>query len=119
MGRLVKFDKFDTKVRRTSNTKNLDELSNSNPNLLLPSYCPKAITALANKPSTLQIFAPSKFGLNQTTGSKVMGKKLFWSQVNFLAITSEPVVRSIRNFEGAKICMVDGLFSNAVQPLSQ
>ena len=67
----------------------------------------------------MQIFAPSKFGINRTTGSKVMTKKLFWSQMNFLAITSEPVVRSIRNFEGEKICMVDGLFSNAVQPLSQ
>ena len=83
----------------------------------VPGYWLKGWTALENRPSTLQIFAPSKFGINRTTGSKVMTKKLFWSQMNFLAITSEPVVRSIRNFEGEKICMVDGLFSNAVQPL--
>ena len=50
---------------------------------------------------------------------KSYGQNLFWSQINFLAITFEPVVRLIPNFEGAKICMVDGLFSNAVQPLSQ
>ena len=67
----------------------------------------------------MQIFAPSKLGINPTTGSKVMTKKLFWSQMNFLAITSEPVVQSIPNFEGGKICNVCGLFSNAVQPLSQ
>ena len=85
----------------------------------VPGFYFKGLTALANKPPNMQIFAPSKFGINRTTGSKVMTKKLFWSQMNFLAITSEPVVRSIRNFEGAIICMVDGLFSNAVQPLSQ
>ena len=81
----------------------------------VPGYCPKAVTALANKPSTLQIFAPSKFGINRTTGSKVMAKKLFWPQMNFLAITFEPVVGLIPNFEGVKICRVDGLFAKAVK----
>ena len=66
----------------------------------------------------MQIFAPSKFGLNRTSGSKVMAKKLFWPKINFLAITFEPVVRLIPNFEGAKICKVDGLFAKAVKPLS-
>ena len=67
----------------------------------------------------MQIFPPSKFGIDRTTGSEVMAKKFISGQKNFLVITFEPVVRLIPNFEGAKICMVDGLFSNAVQPLSQ
>ena len=33
-------------------------------------------TALANKSSILQIFLQSKFGINQTTDSKVRAKKL-------------------------------------------
>ena len=80
----------------------------------VPGYCPKVITALANKPSTLQIFAPSKFGINRTTDSKVIAKKFTLDQNNFLAITFEPVVRLIPNFEGGKICRVDGLFAFAV-----
>ena len=67
----------------------------------------------------MQIFSPSKFRIDRTTGSEVMAKKFICDQNNFLVITFEPVVRLIPNFEGAKICMVDGLFSNAVQPLSQ
>ena len=67
----------------------------------------------------MQIFAPSKFGINRTTGSKVMTKKLFRHQINFLAITFEPVDRLIQNFEGAKICKVDGFFAKEVKPLNQ
>ena len=85
----------------------------------VPGYCLKGITALANKPPTLQIFAPSKFGINWSTGLKVMAKNFISAQNNFLAITFEPVVRLIPNFEGAKICKVDGLFAKAVKPLSQ
>ena len=82
-------------------------------------YWLKGLTALANKPSALQIFAPSKFGINRTTGSKVMAKKFIWGQNNFLAITFELVVELSPNFEGAKICKANGLFAKAVKPLSQ
>ena len=67
----------------------------------------------------MQIFSPSKFRIDRTTGSEVMAKKFICGQNNFLVINFEPVVRWIPNFEGAKICMVDGLFSNAVQLLTQ
>ena len=79
----------------------------------VPGYCLKGITALANKPPTLQIFAPSKFGINRSTGSKVMAKKLFWAEIKFLAITFKPVDQFIPNFEGAKICKFGGLFAKA------
>ena len=69
---------------------------------------------LANKPSTLQIFPHTKFGINRSTGSKVMAKKFIYDQNNFLAITFEPVVRLSPNFEGTKICMVGGLLAKAV-----
>ena len=85
----------------------------------VPGYSLKVIPALASKPPTMQFFAPSKFGLNRTTGSKVMAKKLFWSQINFLAITFEPAVRLIPNFECGKICMFLGLFAKSVLPWSQ
>ena len=64
----------------------------------------------------MQIFSPSKFGLDLTTGSKVIVKKLTFSQqkVNFLAISFEPVVRLSPNFESEKICMIHGLFPKAV-----
>ena len=35
----------------------------------------KGLTALANKPPNMQIFAPSKFGTNPSTDLKVMAKK--------------------------------------------
>ena len=75
----------------------------------------QGITALANKPPTLQIFAPSEFGINRSTGSNVMAKKLFWAKIKFLAITFKPVDRLIPNFEGAKIGKVGGLFAIAVK----
>ena len=59
------------------------------------------------------------FGINRTTGSKVMAKKLFWPIMNFLAITFYSVDGLIPNFEGAKICKGGGLFAEAVKPLSQ
>ena len=62
----------------------------------------------------MQIFPPSKFGIDRTTGSEVMAKKFISGQKNFLVITFEPVVRLIPNFEGGKICMGDGLFAKAV-----
>ena len=46
----------------------------------------------------MQIFPPSKFGIDQTTGLEVMAKKFI----------SGP------NIEGGKICMGDGLFAKAV-----
>ena len=67
----------------------------------------------------MQIFTPSKSGIDRTTGSEVMAKKFICGQNNFLVITFEPVVRLIPNFEGAKICMVDGLFAKAVYPSIQ
>ena len=73
-------------------------------------------TALANKPWIMQIFSLSKFGLNLTTGSKVMAKKLTfcWLKVNFLAITFETVVWWFWNFECEKICRIDDFFAKAV-----
>ena len=50
-----------------------------------------AQTVLANKPSPLQIFPHSKFGINRTAASKVMAKKYNFGQRNFLAITFKPV----------------------------
>ena len=82
-------------------------------------YCIKSLTALANKPPTMQIFPHSKFGINQSTGLKVMTKKFIFVQNNFLAITFKPVDQSIPNFECEKICMVGGLFANAVKRLMQ
>ena len=82
-------------------------------------YCIKSLTALANKPPTMQIFPHSKFGINMSTGLKVMTKKFIFVQNNFLAITFKPVDRLIPNFECVKICMVGGLFANALKPLSQ
>ena len=82
-------------------------------------YCIKSLTALANKPPTMQIFPHSKFGINRSTGLKVMTKKFIFVQNNFLAITFKPVDRLIPNFECVKICMVGGLFANALKPLSQ
>ena len=35
----------------------------------------KGLTALANKPPNTQVFAPSKFGINRSTGLKVMSQK--------------------------------------------
>ena len=73
-------------------------------------------TALANKSSILQIFLQSKFGINQTTDSKVRAKKLTfcWLKVNFLAITIESVVWLIPDFDCRKICRIDDLFAKAV-----
>ena len=76
-------------------------------------YCIKSLTALANKPPTMQIFPHSKFGINRSTGLKVVTKKFIFVQNNFLAITFKPVDRLIPNFECVKICMVGGLFANA------
>ena len=67
----------------------------------------------------MQIFPHSKFGTDRSTGLKVMAKKLFPTQMNFLVITFKPVDQLISDFECRKICMVGGLFANAVKPLSQ
>ena len=48
-----------------------------------------------------------------------MAKKLPGPNLNFLAITFEPVVRLIPNFEVVKICRVDGLFAKAIITLGQ
>ena len=40
-----------------------------------PDYYFKGLIALANKPPNMQIFAPSKFGINRSTGLKVMSQK--------------------------------------------
>ena len=82
----------------------------------VPGYYSEGLTALANKPPNMQIFAPSKFGINWSTGLKVMTKKLIFSQNKFLAITFRPAVRLIPNFECGKICMVGGMFANTVKP---
>ena len=63
--------------------------------------------------STLKIWDQSDRWL------KSYGQKIQIGQINFLAITFKPVVRLIPNFECGKICMVGGLFANAVKPLSQ
>jgi len=51
-------------------------------------------TVLANMLSMLQIFPHPEFEINWNIGSKVIAKKLTFSQqkVNFLSITFEPVV---------------------------
>ena len=67
----------------------------------------------------MQIFPHSKFGINRSTGLKVMTKKFIFVQNNFLAITFKPVDGLIPNFESVKICMVGGLFANAIKALSQ
>ena len=85
----------------------------------VPGYWLKGITALANKPPALQIFAPSKFGIYQSTGLKVIAKNFICAQFNFLVITLEPVAQFIPDFEGAKICKVGVLFAKAIVPLSQ
>jgi len=41
----------------------------------VPGFYFKGLTALANKPPNLQIFAPSKFEINRSTDLKVMAKK--------------------------------------------
>ena len=83
----------------------------------VPGFYFKGLTALANKPPNMQIFAPSKFGINRSTGLKVMSQKFKFQNQNFLAITFKSVDRLISNFEGAKICMFGGLFTKAVKPL--
>ena len=85
----------------------------------VPGYWLQGKTDLANKPRNMQIFPHSKFGINRSTGLKVMTKKFIFVQNNFLAITFKPVDRLIPNFECVKICMVGGLFANALKPLSQ
>ena len=85
----------------------------------VPGYWFKGKTDLANKPRNMQIFLHSKFGINRTTGSKVMAKKLLGQNLNFLAITFEPAVRFIPNFECRKICMFLGLFAKSVSPWSK
>ena len=69
----------------------------------VPGYWIQSKTDLANKPRNMQIFPHSKFGTDQYTGLKVMAKKLFRTQANFLVITYKPVDRLIPNFEGGKI----------------
>ena len=63
---------------------------------------------------------PGKFPSRESRPTPlVMTKKFkFWPS-NFLAITFEPVVRLIPNFECRKICMFLGLFAKSVSPLSQ
>ena len=85
----------------------------------VPGFYFKGLTALANKPPNMQIFAPSKFGINRSTGLKVMTKKFIFVENNFLAVTFKPVDRLIPNFECGKTCMVGGLFANAVKLLMQ
>ena len=41
----------------------------------VPGYYFRGLTALANKPPNMQIFIPSKFGVNRSTDLKVMAKK--------------------------------------------
>ena len=41
----------------------------------VPGYYSKWLSALANKPPNMQIFAPSKFGINRSADLKVMAKK--------------------------------------------
>ena len=50
----------------------------------------------------MQIFAPSKFRIDRTTGSEVMAKKFICGQNNFLAITFEPV-HCIRDFSAWRL----------------
>ena len=41
----------------------------------VPGFYSKGLTALANKPPNMQIFAPSKFEINRSADIKVMAKK--------------------------------------------
>ena len=84
-----------------------------------PGYWLQSEIDLANKPRKMQIFLHSKFGINRTTGSKVMAKKFICDQNNFLAITFESVVQLIPNFDVSRICKGGCLFVEAVTPLSQ
>ena len=85
----------------------------------VPGYWLQGKTDRANKPRNMQIFPHSKFGINRTAASKVMAKKYNFGRRNFLVITFKPAVRSIPNFEWAKICMFLGLFAKSVWPWSQ
>ena len=66
--------------------------------------------------SILQILPHPKFEIIWTSGSKVIAKKLTFSQqkVIFLSITFEPVVQLISNFGYGKICRIDDMFAKAV-----
>ena len=81
------------KIHRCSSTMKTGSFQLSPPNFHLlnkvPAYWLQGETYFVNKPSTVQIFPNSKF---------------------VLAITFEPVVRLIPNFECVKICTVGGLF---------
>ena len=46
----------------------------------VPGFYFKGLTALVNKPPNMQIFASSKFGINQSTGLKVMIKNFICTQ---------------------------------------
>ena len=52
--------------------------------------------------------------INSRAGLKVMAKKFLGRNLNFLAITFEPAVRLIQNFEFGKTCMFPGLFAKLV-----
>jgi len=80
----------------------------------VPGYRIQSETDLANKPRNMQIFPHSNFGINRSTGLKVMTKKFVCVRNNFLAITFKPVDRSVPNFESGKICMFLGLFAKSV-----
>ena len=80
----------------------------------VPGYWIQSETDLANKPRNMQIFPHSKFGINRSTGLKVMTKKFVCVRNNFLAITFKPVDRSVPNFKCGKICMFLGLFAKSV-----
>ena len=80
----------------------------------VPRYHFKGLTAPANKPPNLQIFAHSTFCVNRSTGLKFLAKKFICGQSNFLAITLKPMDQLIPNFEGANICMFGSLFAKAL-----
>ena len=85
----------------------------------VPGYWIQNKPDFANKPRNIQIFPHSKFGINRSTGLKVMTKKFVCVRNNFLAITFKPVDRSVPNFECGKICMFLGLFAKSVLPWNQ
>ena len=72
--------------------------------------------SIAVMSSILQILPHPKFDINWTSGSKVIAKKLIFSQqkVNFLSITFEPVFQLISNFGYSKICRINDMFGKAV-----
>ena len=76
----------------------------------VPGYLFQGKTDLAYKSKNMQIFLHSKFGIDRSPGH-VMAKNLNFGISNFLAITFEPVVRLISNFECGKICIDLGLFA--------